>query len=147
MWVMIKAAVVLLFLFFCGYQDIREKRLSVKMLVLFGVLFLALSFAFDELSWEGRPQNFAPGMAAFVLAILTKEQIGYGDAACLTVLGSVVSADTLWRAVLGGLFLLSLFSMVLLLRKKAERKTTVPFIPFLAAGMVWQMIYKSLPSL
>lgn len=112
------------------------------MLVLSGILFTALSFSFDGLSWENRAQNMVPGMAAFVLALLTKEQIGYGDAACLTVLGSVVPADTLWGAVKGGLFLLSLCSMILLLRKKAERKTTMPFIPFLTAGMLWKMIHK-----
>lgn len=142
MWEIIRPAGIFLFLFFCSWRDIREKKLSVKMLVLSGILFLTLSFMFEKLSWEKRVQNMAPGMVAFVLAILTKEQIGYGDAACLTVLGSMVSADTLWDAVLRGLFLLSLYSMVMLLRKKAGRKTTVPFIPFLTAGMLWQMIYK-----
>lgn len=143
MWEVIKAAGIFLFLFLCSAQDIREKRLSVKMLVLFGVLFLLLSFAFDEIAWEERAQNMLPGMAALALAFLTKEQIGYGDAACLAVLGSVVADNILWGAIMGGLFLLSLCSVVLLIGKKAERKTTLPFIPFLAAGMLWQMIMKN----
>lgn len=142
MWQIVKSAGVFLFLFACSVQDIREKKLSVKMLVLFGVLFLALSFAFEEISWEKRAQNILPGMVAFVLAFLTREQIGYGDAACLAILGSVVSADILWGAIMNGLLFLSICSMVLLLRKRAERKTMLPFIPFLTVGMIWQMIYK-----
>lgn len=81
-----------------------------------------------------------PGMLAFVLAFLTKEQIGYGDAACLAVLGNVVSLDILSDAIMGGLLLLSICSVVLLARRKVNRKATLPFIPFLTAGMLWRMI-------
>lgn len=140
MWQIVRAGGTFIFLFLCSMQDIKEKRLSVKMLVLSGALFLAMSLAFDEITWENRVANMLPGMTTCILAFLTKEQIGYGDAACLAVLGCVVSDDILWTAIMGGLLLLSLCSAVLLVWKKAERKTTLPFIPFLATGMLWQML-------
>lgn len=140
MWNIVKWTGVLLFLFICSVQDIREKKLSVKLLVLSGLLFLLSSLTFEEISWESRMMNMIPGMAAFALAFLTREQMGYGDAACLIVLGSVISGDILWAAVRGGLFFLSLCSIVLLIQKKAGRETTLPFIPFFTAGMLWQMI-------
>lgn len=139
-WKLVRTAGIVLFLLLCSVQDIKEKKISVKMLVLSGGLFLALSFLFDEISWERRMENMLPGVTALVAAFLTREKVGYGDAVCLVVLGSVVSADILWGAILGGLFLLSACSVVLLMRKKAGRNTTLPFIPFLTAGILWQMI-------
>lgn len=140
MWKIVKITGVFIFLLLCSVQDIKEKRLSVRMLVLFGILFLVLSLLFDRITWERRISNMLPGMLAFVLAFLTKEQIGYGDAACLAVLGNVVSLDILSDAIMGGLLLLSICSVVLLARRKVNRKATLPFIPFLTAGMLWRMI-------
>lgn len=139
MWKMIKGAGIFLFLILCSLQDIREKKLSVKGLVLSGALFLVLSLAFDGMPYEKRIYALFPGMAAFVLAFLTKEQIGYGDAASLIVLGNAVSADILIGAIAGGLLLMSAYSIVLLAGKRADRKTTLPFMPFLTAGMVWRI--------
>ncbi len=139
MWETIKITGVFLFLLICSVQDIKEKQLSVKTLVLSGILFLGLSLFFDRISFAERMGNMMPGMAAFVIAFLTKEQIGYGDAACLIILGSVLSVDSLMRAVMCGLLLLSLCGAVLFLGKKADRKTTLPFVPFLMAGVLWQV--------
>lgn len=139
-WKLVKTAGIALFLLLCSVQDIKEKKISVKMLVLSGGLFLALSLLFDEISWERRMENMLPGVMALVTAFLTREQVGYGDAVCLVVLGSVVPADILWGAILGGLFLLSACSVLLLMRKMAGRSTTLPFIPFLTAGILWQVI-------
>lgn len=140
MWKNVKIIGIIIFLLICSIQDIKEKRISVKRLVLFGVLFLGMSLAFENRTLEERLYSMLPGMIAFALAFLTKEQVGYGDAACLAVLGSAVSSAVLLGAVMGGLFLISVCSMVLLAGKKADRKTTLPFLPFLTAGMLWQII-------
>ena len=139
---MIKVTGIVIFLVLCSIQDIREKRLSVKRLAVAGILFLIVSLVFEEIPVEKRLCNLLPGMAAFLLAALTKEQIGYGDAASLVVLGILVSARAILGAVMGGLLLLSIFSIIL--GKKADRKTTMPFLPFLSAGMLWQMVLNNI---
>ena len=141
---MIKTMGIIVFLVLCSIQDIREKRWSVKMLVVAGLLFLGMSLVFEEMPIEKRLHNILPGMITFLLAFLTKEQIGYGDAACLVVLGIMVSAGSLFGAVMIGLILLSICSMILLAGKKADRKTTLPFLPFLSAGMLWQIIWSNI---
>ncbi len=140
MWRIVKVTGIFAFLILCSLQDIKEQKLSVKMLLLSGALFMISSHLFDQISYGQRVAGMLPGMLAFVLAFMTKEQIGYGDAACLTVLGNVVSVEILFGAIAGGLFLLSICSIILLVRKKADRKTTLPFVPFLTAGMIGQMI-------
>lgn len=140
----IKIMGIMAFLILCSIQDIREKRLSVKMLVVSSLLFSGMSLIFEEIPIEKRLYNILPGMSAFLLAFLTKEQIGYGDAACLVVLGILVSAGCLSGAIMAGLILLSICSIILLAWKKANRKTTLPFLPFLSAGMLWQIISDNL---
>ena len=121
MWRIVKVTGIFAFLILCSLQDIKEQKLSVKMLLLSGALFMISSHLFDQISYGQRVAGMLPGMLAFVLAFMTKEQIGYGDAACLTVLGNVVSVEILFGAIAGGLFLLSICSIILLVRKKADR--------------------------
>lgn len=143
MWKPVKFLGIILFLLLCSVQDIREKKLSVRMLVLAGILSFILSVVFDRIPWDERIGNMLPGMLALVLAFLTREQIGYGDAACLIVLGNVVSARILSGAVMTGLLLLDVWSAVLFLRKRVNRGTTIPFLPFLTVGMLcWLIIQK-----
>lgn len=143
MWKTVKVLGIILFLLLCSVQDIREKKLSVRMLVLAGILFFILSAVFDRVPWDKRVGNMLPGMLALVLVFLTREQIGYGDAVCLIVLGNVVSARILSGAVMTGLLLLDVCSVVLFLRKRVNRRTTIPFLPFLTVGMLcWLIIQK-----
>lgn len=139
-WKIVKIAGISIFLLVCSIQDIREKQISIRLLVSGGVLFWGISLLFEDISVGERIYNMLPGVIAFLLGLLTKEQIGYGDAACLVVLGSVVSADVLLGAVMGGLILLSICSVILLTGKKADRKTTLPFLPCLSAGMLVQFV-------
>lgn len=142
MWEIVKIAGIFIFLLFCSIQDIREKQLSVKVLVVSGILFLGLSLLLDRISCMERLKNMLPGTAAFVIAFLTKEQIGYGDAACLIVLGNLLSVNMLTEAVMCALLLLGLCGTVLFLGKKVDRETALPFMPFLMAGMLWQVFVR-----
>ena len=83
MWRIVKATGITVFLLACSAQDIKEKKISVKILILAGVLLPAMSLLFDEMPGTERLYGMLPGMTAFLLALLTKEGIGYGDAAVL----------------------------------------------------------------
>lgn len=130
----------IIFLALCSIQDIREKKLSLKLLIVSGILFFVMSFMFERMSTRERVCNMLPGIFALVIAFLTREQIGYGDAACLIIMGNIVSGKRLLGAVMGGMILFSIVGAVLMIRKKADRKTTMPFLPFLTAGMLWQIM-------
>ncbi len=143
MWRIVKATGITVFLLACSAQDIKEKKISVKILILAGVLLPAMSLLFDEMPGTERLYGMLPGMTAFLLALLTKEGIGYGDAAVLAILGTAVSGRSLFGALVRGLILLSICSMILLAGKRVNRKTTLPFLPFLSAGMLWQVLSDS----
>ncbi|MDE6951745.1 MAG: hypothetical protein K2P64_12660 [Lachnospiraceae bacterium] len=58
LWEIVKRTGIVVFLILCSVQDVKEKKLSVKMLVSTGILFLVLSFLFEEISWERRVENW-----------------------------------------------------------------------------------------
>lgn len=136
----IKYAGVFLFLVICSIQDVKEKKISIKKLVIFGMIFLAMSFLWGNLSWQERGYNMLPGIMALLISFLTKEQLGYGDGICLLIMGCVLSGALLLGTVMISLILSSAFGLLLLIGKKAERKTRLPFLPFLAAGYVIQLV-------
>lgn len=138
-WRIIKIAEVVIFLAVCSVQDIKERKLSVKMLAGFSILFFLSSFFPENILLQQRACNMLPGAIALLIAFLTREQIGYGDGVCMLILGNIVSYGVLLGAIMGGLILLCCCSAVLLVRKKVAWKTTLPFLPFLMIGMVIQI--------
>lgn len=75
-----------------------------------------------------------PGILVLLLAYVTKESIGYGDGLVLCVMGGFCGlTDTV--AILGvALVLVAMAAIVLLVIKRAGRKTELPFLPFLCLG-------------
>ncbi len=74
-----------------------------------------------------------PGLFLFVLAKLTKKA-GEADGIALAIIGFaenyLIGLGTLCAASLFA----SLYAIALLMRKKANRRTELPFLPFLTAG-------------
>ena len=77
-----------------------------------------------------------PGFGLLLLAFATKKGIGIGDGLMLMVLGLFEGGALAWKVLLWGLFLQSIFAIILLVLRKAGRNTKIPFIPFLLAGRV-----------
>ncbi len=75
-----------------------------------------------------------PGLLVVVLAFVTRENIGMGDGLMLCVLGMFCG----WRrclAVFGlALVLSAVLAIVLLVCRRAGRKTEIPFLPGLFGG-------------
>ena len=82
-----------------------------------------------------------PGALVVLLAFLSRQAIGYGDGmilgACGCWLGMKRTLEIFFLASVGA----AVFAGILLLRKKADRKDRLPFLPFLAAAqgavLVW----------
>lgn len=75
-----------------------------------------------------------PGAALLLLSLLTEKKVGSGDGLILILLGLFEGVE---RAVLVfclGLFLQSLLAVGLLILKKADKQTCIPFLPFLLAS-------------
>ena len=74
------------------------------------------------------------GGAFLGISKVTRGQIGIGDGLILCVTGLGLGIAKGMEMLLYGLLLAALFSAILLVRKVANRKMTIPFIPFLFVG-------------
>ena len=79
-----------------------------------------------------------PGIALILLSFVTEKKVGAGDGLILVLLGLYEGAGIAVSVFCLGLFLQSLLAVGLLLLKKADRQTCIPFLPFLlAARLIW----------
>ena len=77
---------------------------------------------------------FCPGPAFTATDLITEKKVGIGDGIMLLLIGGMEGAGVVWAVFCLALFVQSLAAAVLLICKKANRKTALPFIPFMLIG-------------
>lgn len=117
-------------------MDIRKRRVSVWLLLAGGVFAVTVSFLQcigGEREYVDILKGTFPGLAFLVIAFIT-QKAGYGDGIVLLCLG-ILSGGGKSLLLFGlSLFLISIFSLVLLILRKAGRNTRIPYLPFLTAA-------------
>ena len=127
-----------------GYTDIKYKRISNKVLFLFGtaaiVLFIGRCYfremeMIKEMLW-----GLLPGISALLIGKITKENIGFGDGYLLLILGVLLGAKRIIGIFMIALFLMSILSILLLMIRRVNKQTELPFIPAILIAYVVQLI-------
>lgn len=120
--------------------DLKTKRIPVAAVVLFGAAVLGyrlfMSTEFLELL-----AGLVPGIALLLLAVLSKESIGTGDGLVLCVVGLFCGLRMALSALAMALMLSSLVAMVLLVLRRAGKKTELPFLPCLCSGYLLCLLW------
>ena len=83
--------------------------------------------------------DLLPGAICLLMVRATHQGIGYGDAMLILVCGLSVGWSTCIELVLSAFFLVGAAALVLLIRRRWQ-KTELPFVPFLLAAWMWQLI-------
>ncbi len=134
LWWMIVFAIILILL---SIFDIRTRRIPVTGFV---VLFI-LSVMFRLMSDEGNIilqdliWSILPGLFLIGVGLLTGGKVGIGDGILIMELGIAFGFIRCMYILTGALFLCCLFSAVLLLLHKGNKKTQIPFVPFITLGL------------
>lgn len=120
--------------------DIRSKKVSVGLLVVFsivGILYYSSTRFLPIYAVAG-----GIGIGLFMMGVnrLLKGGIGMGDGMLLCVLGGYLGFIKSLSILLTALYLAAGCSIVLLLIKKVEKKTEIPFVPFLCAAYIGNII-------
>lgn len=117
-----------------AFFDLKKKALPIWFL---GGSLLASIIVFlicRPVSWTIMAAGIVPGLIFLLLSHLTKEAIGYGDGIFMVTAGIQLGGEKLLGILLVALLISAVFSLILLVFRRAGRKTAIPFIPFLAAG-------------
>lgn len=132
--------VALLFLFIGSIFDLKTRKLPLIFLLFFGgvaVVLMILGFSKEPTDILAR---ILPGILLLMLGFATREGIGYGDGAAAVILGLLLGWEWCIAAVMAGFFLSTLCAAVLLMLKRVNGKSRIPYIPFLTVGLVVMLL-------
>lgn len=113
--------------------DLKRKKIVVPVVIISGVVAVIYRLCcgtgiLDLLA------GIVPGVLLLFVSYCTKESIGMGDGMVLCALG-VFCGCRMTFAILGmALVLAALLAIVLLVLRRAGRKTELPFVPCLCAA-------------
>jgi leader peptidase (prepilin peptidase)/N-methyltransferase len=123
-----------IWLLLCSWQDFRKKKIHIGLIIIGGFITLIYSFLSGELAFFNRIAGLTLGLTLLLLNPLTGGQIGVGDGLIVSILGIGLGFNQLAFILAYSLFGAAVFAVGLMLFRKAGRKFTIPFIPFLFLG-------------
>lgn len=124
-------------LFTAGIIDIRKQIVSRHLLwMLFFVCLVAAPFM-AEYGILGIIGGLAVGFCVIGISIASGEQIGRGDGIVITAIGMAFGLRKCLLVVCIASFLMSLVAIGILLFRRGNRQTRLPFLPAVFAGYVF----------
>lgn len=83
-----------------------------------------------------------PGLFYLTVSWISREGLGYGDSLMVLICGLSLGFSRTVILVSAAFFFAALLSIFLLSLGKADRKTQLPFLPFLfLADMLWEILF------
>lgn len=113
--------------------DIKNKYICVIPNI---VVIFALQFFMIDGNWTSHMSALILGLIFIILSLLFKDSVGMGDGIVSLGLGSIVGCERTFEMLFYASVISSLVSIVLVSIGKANRKTRLPFVPFIMAGMI-----------
>ena len=139
---MVKSIIILIFLLMGSIWDVRKKCVPLIYLyaggiVAVGYLFIKSLVVRNADIWVCAICGTGCGLFCLFLSFVSKEQIGYGDGWIVGIVGMLSGIKIVLGVFVTAMFGLVIFSLFLLVFRKGNRKTELPFVPFLLFGYVF----------
>lgn len=126
-----------LVLLLCGIQDIYKKKIQIWILAL-GIVLIVICLPFcHSISLLDRLCGFAIGAAVLLISKVTNGKIGMGDGVLLCITGLGLGFWSNLELFGVALLIAALLSIFLLTFRLADRKKSIPFVPFLFIAYVF----------
>lgn len=136
----ITGLVVGLLLLYNTWLDMIKRQVSIVSLLLFGVAGFSLFLYFQQFSILSLVGGIGIGILMILVSKLTNGGFGMGDGGLLCVTGFYLGFYRNIELFLGALVLAAVWGGVLLVLKKAGRKTELPFVPFLMTAYIGMLL-------
>lgn len=136
----IQKIVTVLWLALLSIEDIQKKQVCKKSL-LFGVILtvIVLLYRWIDSSFQllDTGKSLVPGSLLLMIAFLTRK-VGVADGIVLLCIGLQEGYQNCMLIATVGLAVSSFISAILLVMKKVNHNTEIPFLPFLSFG--WLLV-------
>lgn len=141
-----KHFIIDLYLLLGAYEDRKTKKIKLWYLWLGGIggVFCRIrEFFMGNILLQEWILCLLPGIFFLIFAKKDSEKIGDGDGWLLIVLGNCFSGKQLLCLFYLSVLLSAVYSFLLLLMKRADRKTQIPYLPFLWLSdiILWGLEY------
>lgn len=131
-------------LLWLALQD--KKHLGITrtgLVIASGILLIGGSFY--AVGWQSRVGGLAVGGLLLLFGYFSEGAIGIADGVIISACGAAFGIYEAVALCFFAALYAAVFSLVLLLLKKAERKSRIPFLPFLLLGYVtMRMLVRSI---
>lgn len=133
----LRQIVCTVYLAVCSVQDVRRRKISVRLCAAVGIIALILDVG-EILAGRWEVAAFIgallPGTLLLMLALVSGGAAGIGDGICFLIAGMLLGTWMAWVLLMCALVLASVCGAILMLLQKAGRKTRMPFLAFTAAA-------------
>jgi prepilin peptidase len=128
----------MLILGIASVSDIRTGRVSLWMVLLAGVcsgLSAVIGITDRMTTVPELLSAMIPGAILLWIGFISANAIGYGDGLMMFMVGPLFGVERMVEGMLLAFFVSAIVSILLIVLRKVNRKTTIPFIPFLASAL------------
>ena len=115
-------------------RDIKKRMIFPLMLIGTAVGGAVYKGLFLQDSWLWIVFSFIPGMLILAASLISKEQIGKGDALAVFASGAWSGALDIWKVMLLSSLFTAVFAGIIWIKKK--KNAELPYVPFLTAGFL-----------
>ncbi|NLJ96677.1 MAG: hypothetical protein GX321_05950 [Clostridiales bacterium] len=120
-----------IFLIIVAIQDLVNKKIKVWIVLLSGIIISICVLLSPDISILSRIMSLSLGTGLLIISKVTGGKIGIGDGLVICVTGIGFGFWTNMELFALALLLAALFSIGLLVFKLADKKKSIPFLPFL----------------
>lgn len=133
-------AVLLIFLAVAAYWDCKEKQIGLNIVLAGAVTGIVLQMAAREARVSDILSGVCVGLLMLFLSWMTRESVGAGDGLILMVSGIFLG---FWKNIsmfMTALVMTGMVGLFLIAVKKKGRNYRLPFVPFLLAAYLFQIL-------
>lgn len=123
-------------MFLLAVEDIRRKEMSWWKLGVLACICLIGCICMPQKDFWSMAGGLMIGLCMVGISFLSKEQIGIGDGVVTGMLGCLLGARGCLVMLCIASCLMAVISIGILILKKGNRKTTLPFVPVLLGGYI-----------
>lgn len=136
--------VILFLLYAMAWVDYREKIIP-NQLILAGLIIWMIEMGIEVFLFHTDFRTVMLfsvlgggvwGGLLVVIALIAKTALGMGDAKMFLVIGLIYGLNNTYAILLISLLIMAVISIILLVLKKVNRKSTVPMAPFVLIGFI-----------
>lgn len=127
--------IAFIFMTVCAAWDIKTKTIPISAVILFGIITAVCTGIRGNRDLLSLLYSLIPGALLLTLSLCTRESIGYGDGLLVLPLGILIGLSMCIVTVVSGMIISAVCALVLLVCKKVNGKTRMPFVPFMTMGL------------